>query len=466
MRSASSPPVRKPTKTGSTSSDSVYPEATRRGPRERLVQAAIELWARSGSQSTTIAEICAHAGVSTATFYEHFAGKEECMVTAHRVACESVLSEVLPTDEALRPDEAGWREAALATLERTFAALQRDRDGAQVLLVGALAGGTLLRSEGAQACRQFERRAEQLLQSAPAAQMRVEVPAVAVVAALRSICARRLHGGHEDALAALAPELLVWLCSYSVAANTPPVASRLDALVPTTVVAKPSKRASPRRLPRGRHGLPASVVAHSRRTRIIQATAEVTMAKGYNETTVKDIVAAAGISREAFYEHFADKQAAFLEAQAYPTQYIVERCAAAYFAAEGWPTRVWMALSALVKLVAVNPAVAHLRLVECYAAGPAAIRGAEEITRSFAIFLEEGYSYREESRALPRLCSEAIAGAIFEVMRRSVVRGEGATLQHQLPLLTYLAIAPFTGAEEAARLVAQMGSQRLMAAGR
>jgi hypothetical protein len=61
-------------------------------------------------------------------------------------------------------------------------------------------------------------------------------------------------------------------------------------------------------------------------------------------------------------------------------------------------------------LIAQNPAISHLRLVECYASGPAAIRRAEEITRSFTIFLHEGYHYRPEAASLPRLCSQAIAG--------------------------------------------------------
>src|ERR1019366_5636689 len=77
--------------------------------------------------------------------------------------------------------------------------------------------------------------------------------------------------------------------------------------------AKPTRR-RPRRLPRGRHGLPAGVIARSQRTRIIYGTAEVMMAKGYENATVTDIVAAAGVSREVFYEHFSDKQNAFLEA--------------------------------------------------------------------------------------------------------------------------------------------------------
>ena len=70
-------------------------------------------------------------------------------------------------------------------------------------------------------------------------------------------------------------------------------------------------------------------------------------------------------------------------------------------------------------MIAENPAISHLRLVECYAAGPEAIRRAEEITRSFTIFLEEGYGYRPEAQRLPKLTTQAIAGGVFEMIQRA-----------------------------------------------
>ncbi len=62
------------------------------------------------------------------------------------------------------------------------------------------------------------------------------------------------------------------------------------------------------------------------------------MAKGYASTTVADIVAAAGVSRDVFYGHFADKQNAFLEAQQHPTEYILDTCAAAFFSVRESPS--------------------------------------------------------------------------------------------------------------------------------
>lgn len=197
------------------------------------------------------------------------------------------------------------------------------------------------------------------------------------------------------------------------------------------------------------------MVARSHRTRIIYGTAEAMQAKGYEDATVADIVAAAGVSREVFYEHFSDKQNAFLEAQNHPTQHILDRCANAYFSASEWPQRIWNMLQTLLEMIAENPAISHLRLVDCYAAGPEAIRRAEEITRSFTLFLEEGYRHRPEAQHLPKLFTHAIAGGVFEIIQRHAARRDYQGLASLLPQLTYINIAPFMGAENAIDFIAQ-----------
>jgi AcrR family transcriptional regulator len=183
------------------------------------------------------------------------------------------------------------------------------------------------------------------------------------------------------------------------------------------------------------------------------------MRKGYRNTTVADLVAAGGVSREVFYEHFADRQQAFLEALEFPTQPILHACAAAYFSGQGWPERVWRALEALISLIVANPAVAHLRLVECYAAGPTATRRAEDNTRTFAVFFEEGFASRAGAVERPRLWAEAITGAIFEIIHRDVRDGDFAALERRLPQLGYVAIAPFIGPAAAIRFVEQRGAR-------
>jgi AcrR family transcriptional regulator len=441
---------RRSAKTGSAAQEN----QPKRSQRDRLLDAMIALTAQAGYQHVSIAQVSARAGVSRATFYEQFTDKEDCLLSAYRAAAERLLSQT-----SLSAGEDGdWSQAAGTALAALARALQHDPDAGRLLFVEMLAGGPRSKQTRRVVIGAFEERIQEFLDSAQSGAERMDIPAIGVVGALRSIVARYLRIHAEDELPMLTADGIAWVRSYAVPASRELWSTGPDALLPEAPEPPVLERAGspPARLPRGRHGLPAGVIARSQRTRIINATAEVMASKGYENATVTDIVAAAGVSREVFYEHFSDKQNAFLEAQQHPTQHILDACASAYFAARDWPERIWNAFGTLLRLISENRAISHLRLVECYAAGPDAIRRAEEITRSFTIFLEEGYSYSPRAGSLPRLYSHAIAGAIFEIIQRHVAHEDYAGLVRRLPQLTYMALAPFTGPQEAVRLVSAL----------
>jgi AcrR family transcriptional regulator len=460
--------------TGETIVRSREPDATRsanRGPRSRrvraalaagpgghkgtqrwrLAQAMVELSARGGFQEVSIAELCAGAGVSSVTFYEQFADKEDVLVSAYRACAEFVFGQMRAA--VAEGEIARVPQLAVGALLRAVAS---DPDAGRILFIDALSGGERMRAERTRAFGRFERRVQEYLEHAPRESSALDVPVTAVVGALRHIIARHLRNRAEDELPSRLDDGLRWLYSYARAPGAEPWSTS-----PAALLEVPPARSAPRtrpaeRLPPGSHGLPAGVIARHQRTRLIYAIAEVMVAKGYANARVDEIVAAARVAKPVFYQHFRDKEHAFLEAQQYPTQFILDRCAEAYFSADEWPERIWRMLQALIKLIVQNPAISHLRLVECYAAGPEAIRRAEEITRSFTIFLEEGYRLSKKAHSLPKLASQAITGAIFEIVQRHLAQRDPASLSAHLPQLAYIAITPFTGAQEAIRLVEEI----------
>ncbi len=48
----------------------------------------VELSAQAGYQAVSIAQVSSHAGVSSATFYEQFENREDCLLAAYRAANE------------------------------------------------------------------------------------------------------------------------------------------------------------------------------------------------------------------------------------------------------------------------------------------------------------------------------------------------------------------------------------------
>lgn len=83
------------------------------GARERLVVAAVELFAEQGYDATTVAEIAERAGVTKSTFFRHFPDKRELLS-----AGQSALSELLAEGIAAAPAEATPLVAVAAGLRR------------------------------------------------------------------------------------------------------------------------------------------------------------------------------------------------------------------------------------------------------------------------------------------------------------------------------------------------------------
>lgn len=138
------------------------PKRSRRAPlaqRERLVDAMIELSAKAGHNAVSNAEVSARAGVSTETFYEEFADKEDCLLAAYRECAERVFGHMRAVGDG------DWSEAARAALGGLLSVLGSDPDAGRVLFVEGLAGGWRLREERRRVLGEFERRVQEFLES-------------------------------------------------------------------------------------------------------------------------------------------------------------------------------------------------------------------------------------------------------------------------------------------------------------
>ena len=69
-------------------------------PRTRVLQGMVAAVAEKGYAAVTVADVVGGAAVSKRTFYEHFAGKEECLLACYGEAADIVIARV--RDEALR----------------------------------------------------------------------------------------------------------------------------------------------------------------------------------------------------------------------------------------------------------------------------------------------------------------------------------------------------------------------------
>lgn len=88
------------------------------GARERLVLAAVDLFAEQGFDATTVAQIAKRAGLTKSTFFRYFADKRELLV-----AGQETLSRLLAEGIADAPADATPLEAVAAGLKRASGAM-------------------------------------------------------------------------------------------------------------------------------------------------------------------------------------------------------------------------------------------------------------------------------------------------------------------------------------------------------
>ena len=206
------------------------------------------------------------------------------------------------------------------------------------------------------------------------------------------------------------------------------------------------------RLPRGRHGLPSEFVERSQRERLLAAIVQVMAEKGYESTTVGDILAEAGVGRESFYELFEDKLDCMVAAHKILVDDLEEKVRATYCDEEPWPERARGALAVALDWFSADPETARFLLVEMSTIGPAFHPIFQAEFERFRKLFDEGF---EGSGLDPELAeaSRLAVGATMARIYEEVVLGRTVELPRLLPDLTYGLLVPYLG-EERARAVA------------
>jgi AcrR family transcriptional regulator len=182
----------------------------------------------------------------------------------------------------------------------------------------------------------------------------------------------------------------------------------------------------PEQLPRGRHGLTREEVVTSQRDRMLRALAEAVAEKGYAKTSVAEVLARSGVSRETFYEQFSSKEDCFLETFDRAGQILLERVAGAPPSGAATDERFEALLEAYLEALAGEPAYARVYLVDSYAAGPEALRRRAALQGRFVDALVELFGLDEPHE---RFACELLVAGLGSMVTTRVGLGEHATLQ-------------------------------------
>ncbi|HYJ22377.1 MAG TPA: TetR/AcrR family transcriptional regulator [Solirubrobacterales bacterium] len=194
-----------------------------------------------------------------------------------------------------------------------------------------------------------------------------------------------------------------------------------------------SNEDEPRRLPRGRHALAPEQVLADQRRRLIDAVPGVAAEHGYEAMSVADIVKAAAVSRNAFYNNFGDKQECFAAAH--------EACHERLLAILERPCdrrasveeRVETALGAALDLLAAEPEVARLLFVEAPSAGEEIALRYHEWLRRYGTLLRSAVPQAASRSSLAVEIDQVIVGGIASRLASEVLQGRAAQLRILTP---------------------------------
>jgi AcrR family transcriptional regulator len=199
---------------------------------------------------------------------------------------------------------------------------------------------------------------------------------------------------------------------------------------------------SPQRLRPGRHQLAREDVERSQHERLLLAMLYCVAERGYNATTVADVVARAAVSRSTFYSQFADKEACFIATYEFAMNYALAQMSAAAESRldEGWRERVRAELGTYLEVLAEDPAIATTLHVEVLAAGREAMEHRVgllgELASRTAAINEMARGVDGSLRELPPAVFALYTGGLDELIRDRLRTASHEALRELLePLL-------------------------------
>ncbi len=180
-------------------------------------------------------------------------------------------------------------------------------------------------------------------------------------------------------------------------------------------------------------GTPPEEVARNQRERLFAAIVAAVSEKGFEATTVADVVSLSGVSRSAFYEHFANKSECLTAAASELGELALRALDSTD--ANGGQLQPQQAFEGFFGLCAAEPAAARACFVELHVAGArgeeVADRGLDALVCAFEALRDAGGNRHPEAMTLARV----LARGLRKLVHSRLGRGEEKALVGLAPEL-------------------------------
>jgi AcrR family transcriptional regulator len=174
--------------------------------RGRLFEAAAAEFARSGYAETSAEAISREAGMSKATFYEHFANKEECILALFDAAATAVLQAIAAGADAGGDDPMARMRGGVRAFLDILAEHPNESQTLLVEIIGAGPSAVQRRDEVfARFAAAIEAENEAAAQAGTVARFASPVDAYAIVGAVAELASRQVRTGEPPDVRELEP---------------------------------------------------------------------------------------------------------------------------------------------------------------------------------------------------------------------------------------------------------------------
>jgi AcrR family transcriptional regulator len=400
------------------------PDEVAENQRRRMYGAMIEAVAANGYGRTSVKQVVTLAGVSRRAFYEQFANKEECFLATLELIAGQAMDHIATTYRSTE----GTLEQRLRAALTTFAeVVQNNPKGARLMLVDAPSAGPAGWGRLTETLTVFEERLGASFTHAPDAASLPEPVTRAIVGGLRRATFVRLIEERTDEMPGLVGSMLSWALVFRTLEPSP---------LGVHLRSVPSE---------------ARLIREDDRARVLRSALELAALEGYGNLTPMRIADEAGVSIDTFFGLFDDMEACFLAAIGKLGDEVREIVSDPGLTSPEWPAAVRRALDALMRYFAARPAYTQTIATGVFAMGQRAVDMGAELAREVAARLTAG----APNPPLTGLAQEGIEGAIWHTIYcQTANRGTGA-LPELSDYLAYVVLAPFLGADEAARIVTE-----------
>ncbi len=172
--------------------------------RDRILNAAVEVFAKRGYQGTTVDHLVTAAHIGVGSFYEQFGNKEGCFLAVY----DRIAAEGRERIAAALPGESSWGKRLAAGLAALLAAIEAEPFSARIALVEVQTAGPAALSHHD---RNLDEAAELLRAGREHSPVPEELPAtleLATIGGLTWFLQQRIAMGETAAAAKLLPEVL------------------------------------------------------------------------------------------------------------------------------------------------------------------------------------------------------------------------------------------------------------------